>query len=101
MKALPTGKRATIAKRVSGANLSQDEAVIATGEASKRAFGRIGGPVTPPNGDIVVPSVSVGSDQPVFVVKPTGQVLPARATISTAQPLDLANPLRITDVKLE
>ena len=101
VKALPTGKRATIAKRVSGANLSQDEAVIATGEASKRAFGRIGGPVTLPNGDIVVPSVSVGSDQPVFVVKPTGQVLPARATISTAQPVDLANPLRITDVKLE
>jgi hypothetical protein len=101
IKALPTGKRAGIAARVTQANLPQADAATATGEASRVAFGRIGGTVTLPNGDKIVPSVAVGSNQPVFIVKPNGQVIIGRATISVAQPPNVANPLRITDVTPE
>jgi hypothetical protein len=97
---IPAGKRAALATRVTQANLSQADAVTATGEASKVAFGRIAGTVKMPNGDMIVPSVQTGPGQPIFVVRPNGQVLRARATIS-ANTLDPANALRITDIELE
>jgi hypothetical protein len=101
VRSMQTGKRAAIASKVTQANLSQADAATATGEASIAAFGRIGGTVKLPNGDLVVPSVQVGQSQPIFVVKPNGQVLPAKATISVPEPINLANPIRITDVKIE
>lgn len=98
---LKAGKRATIAKRMTQAKFLQSDAVEATGEASRVAFGRTGGTVSLPNGDKIVPSVIVGENQPVFVVKPDGRVLAAKATISKTEPLDLANPIRITNLRTE
>ena len=101
VRSLPGGRRVEIGRRVSAAKLSQGDAAVATGEASRVAFGRIGGTVRLPNGDVVVPSVQPGMNQPIFVVRPTGEVLPARATISVPTPIDPVNPVKITDVKLE
>jgi hypothetical protein len=37
----------------------------------------------------------------VFVVRPNGDVVPARATIRLADPPDFANPLVIEDIVVE
>ena len=101
VKGLTGGKRAAIAQRVSAAQLSPADAAVATGEASIAAFGRIGSTVRLPNGDLVVPSVMVGPNQPVFVVRPNGSVVPARATISVTQPLNINQPITISNVVVE
>jgi hypothetical protein len=100
VRSLPGGKRAAIARQVSDAKLGQDDAVIATGKASEAAFGRIGGTVTMPNGDKVVPSVQAGPNQPVFVVHPNGQVRMGRATIKV-DVTNPQNPLQISNIVLE
>jgi hypothetical protein len=40
-------------------------------------------------------------NQPVFVVRASGEVLRARATIRVVQPPDLARPLVIEDIVIE
>lgn len=95
------GKRAWIGQRVTAARLPQADAAAATGEASRVAFGRIGGTVRLPNGDLVVPSVQPGVNQPVFVIRPNGTVLPARATITLTEPINFAQPLTISNVVVE
>jgi hypothetical protein len=80
------GKRATIARRVTEAGLSQDDAVTATRSASK-VFGRVAPTETLPDGSKVVPSVQAApppgaANQPIFVVRPDGSVFPARATLT-------------------
>ncbi|WP_437673220.1 eCIS core domain-containing protein [Sorangium sp. So ce131] len=97
VKSQPSGKRAAIANGVSDANLSQADAAKATGEASKAAFGRIA-EVPMPNGDTVVASVQSGPNQPVFVVKPDGKVIMARATIEPTRPLNLERPITVSDI---
>ena len=101
VRVLPGGKRAGIAQQVTTARLSQADAATATGEASRVAFGRIGTSVRMPNGDFVVPSVQVGPNQPVFVVQPNGSVAPARATIFVTQPINLQQPLTISNIVIE
>jgi hypothetical protein len=100
VRALPKGKRATIAQRVTEGGLSQEEAVKATAEASQ-VFGRVGRPVKMPDGSVVVPSVQVGPNQPVFVISQSGAVQPARAVIAPSAPIDLKNPITITNIVLE
>jgi hypothetical protein len=101
VRTLQTGKRAGIAQQVTAAQLPQADAATATGEASRVAFGRIGSTVQLPSGDLVVPSVQAGPNQPVFIVRPNGAVVPGRATIAVTQPLSLTQPLTITNVTPE
>jgi hypothetical protein len=92
MKGMLTGRRAHIAKSVSNARLSQEDAVAATAKASEK-FGRVGSTIDMPNGDKIVPSVNFGESQPVFVVKASGEVRMARATLAKTEPFDLKHPL--------
>lgn len=101
VRSMPGGRRVAIAQRVTAARLGQADAATATGEASRVAFGRIGGTVRLPNNDLVVPSVQLGENQPVFLVRPNGSVVPARATISQTQPLSLENPITLTNIRPE
>jgi hypothetical protein len=95
------GRIRAIAEQVTAARLPQADAAVATGEASRVAFGRIGGTVRLPNGDLVVPSVMVGPNQPVFVIRPNGVVRPARATISVTQPVNIQQPITVSNIVVE
>jgi hypothetical protein len=101
VRGVQAGKRATLAQQVTTAQLSQANAVTATEEASRVAFGRIGPTVRLPNGDLVVTSVVNGPNQPVFIIKTNGSVLRARATITVTQPLSIENPVTISNVMTE
>ena len=100
VKAMPKGKTAGIADGVSRAGLSQADAATAVGEASRVAFGKIGGTAKLPNGDVVVLPAKIGADSPVFVVRPGGQVRPGTADLEMTQPLNIRDPVTVKNVRV-
>lgn len=98
IKSLSSGKRSAIARQISAKELPPTQAAAAAESASTAAFGANGGTVRLPNGDLVVTPAKIGMELPVFVVRPNGQVLLAKADIEIAVPMNKTNPLTIKNV---